>query len=224
MTNDNNILGIYKYIYNKEFDILDIFFKKVAPSYSQEIAPGIYGYFTRDTDELIGYSIMDYSSRDKNQLNTQLPVQINFDDVDKKLNTLQEECQNFYSDVVGDSIKNLEEITFLYEMLSNKFNALSDKLDRKTELLYNTLDRKVELLYKRLEGIEISLASTTSSLKFISDTLSKLTLRFTHEKPETQTSHSNTSSYESPLKYFFFLYAGVFSILLVLFIYAVFKF
>lgn len=68
---------IYKY--DKEYDILDIYLGNTTVSFSDEIDVGVYEYYDRDTDELLGVGIEDYKSRDKDNLNKILPFRLNFE-------------------------------------------------------------------------------------------------------------------------------------------------
>jgi hypothetical protein len=72
-----------KYIYNKEFDILDVFIEKVSPSFSEENYYGIYTYYDRETEEIIGVSIVDYKKRDKEFIKKYLPFNLDFEYIDK---------------------------------------------------------------------------------------------------------------------------------------------
>lgn len=74
-----------KYIYNKEFDILDVFIEKVSPSFSEENYYGIYTYYDRATEEIIGVSIMDYKKRNKEFIKKYLPFNLDFEYIDKNV-------------------------------------------------------------------------------------------------------------------------------------------
>lgn len=71
--------------YNKQYDILEVFIKDVVPAISDEIYYGIYDFYDRKTDELIGFSIMDYTKRDKKYLKKLLPFNLNFDYIDNNI-------------------------------------------------------------------------------------------------------------------------------------------
>lgn len=73
------------YRYDKEFDILDVFIEKIQPTTSDEIYYGIYNYYNRDSDEIIGLSIMDYKKRNKKYIKSLLPFELNFDYINEKI-------------------------------------------------------------------------------------------------------------------------------------------
>lgn len=74
-----------KYIYNKEYDILDVFIERVSPSFAEENYYGIYTYYDRKTGEVIGFSIMDYKKRDKEFIKECLPFNIDFKYIDENI-------------------------------------------------------------------------------------------------------------------------------------------
>ncbi|WP_297430608.1 hypothetical protein [Clostridium sp.] len=66
------------YKYNEKYDILDVYIDKIVPVISDEIYTGVYDYFDENTEELVGISIMDYTTRNKEFLKNILPFDINF--------------------------------------------------------------------------------------------------------------------------------------------------
>lgn len=66
------------YNYDEYEDILDVYTCIPEPVISDEISSGIYCYYSRKTDELIGVSIMNYTLRDRKHINDILPFNISF--------------------------------------------------------------------------------------------------------------------------------------------------
>lgn len=76
-------LLVYKY--DSEYDILDVFIEKIVPSVSDEIDDGIYSHYDRKTNQFVGISIMDYTTKDTSRLYDLIPLDIDFKDINKKL-------------------------------------------------------------------------------------------------------------------------------------------
>jgi uncharacterized protein YuzE len=67
--------------YDIKNDVMYISFGEPAPSYSEELADGVYVRYDMTTDELSGLTILDFSKR-SNELNSiQFPVEISFDEI-----------------------------------------------------------------------------------------------------------------------------------------------
>lgn len=69
-----------KIYYDEEGDYLEIFVKKGAPSYGEDIASGITIFKDEETDEVIGMGILNFrkKARNFNDLEINLPFEINF--------------------------------------------------------------------------------------------------------------------------------------------------
>jgi hypothetical protein len=169
--------GVFKYIYNQEFDILDVFIKKVVPSYSEEIYDGVYLYRNRETNDVVGFSIMDYSKRDKNAINEHLPIQLNFEYIDSHLIGRNEKTET-----ESEFLKNFEEkiavieggIVALYDQVSRKHDLINDKVDKK----YDSLSKRLETISDVFnDQIRTQINSVTNKLGIISNNLEKLSYK-----------------------------------------------
>lgn len=69
---------LLQYSYDKNTDIMEVFIEKSRPSFSDELYSGVYVYIDRNSEEIIGVSIMDYTKRNKNYISKMLPFDINF--------------------------------------------------------------------------------------------------------------------------------------------------
>jgi hypothetical protein len=74
-----------KYIYNKEYDVLDIFIEEISPAFADENYYGVYTYYDRKTDEIIGASIMNYKKRNKEFIKKYLPFNVDFNYIDRNI-------------------------------------------------------------------------------------------------------------------------------------------
>ncbi len=66
--------------YDEEGDYLEIFIKKGASSYGEEVASGITIFRDEETDEVIGIGILNFRKKAKNldEIELNLPFEINF--------------------------------------------------------------------------------------------------------------------------------------------------
>ncbi len=72
--------GQMKIYYDEEGDYLEIFIKKGAPNYGEDIASGITIFRDEQTDEIIGIGILNFRKKARNfdELELNLPFEINF--------------------------------------------------------------------------------------------------------------------------------------------------
>jgi hypothetical protein len=74
-----------KFKYDDEHDVLHLFFGESKVSSVDELAPGIFVRFADDDDSITGAIIMDYRARNKKQLQNIIPVNVNFNSIDRIL-------------------------------------------------------------------------------------------------------------------------------------------
>ena len=72
--------GKMKIYYDEEGDYLEIFIKKGAPNYGEDIASGITIFKDEKTDEIIGIGILNFRKKARNfdDLELNLPFEVNF--------------------------------------------------------------------------------------------------------------------------------------------------
>jgi|TARA_Y100000034_G_scaffold51026_1_gene62775 hypothetical protein len=72
--------GKMKIYYDEEGDYLEIFIKKGAPSYGEDINSGITIFKEEETDEIIGIGILNFRKKARNfdELDLDLPFEVNF--------------------------------------------------------------------------------------------------------------------------------------------------
>lgn len=72
--------GQMKIYYDEEGDYLEIFIKKGAPNYGEDIASGITIFRDEKTDEIIGIGILNFRKKARNfeDLELNLPFEVNF--------------------------------------------------------------------------------------------------------------------------------------------------
>lgn len=206
--------GVFKYIYNQEFDILDVFIEKVIPSYSEEISDGVYVYRNRGTNDIVGFSIMDYSKRDKNAINKHLPIQLDFEYIDSHLSggKVKSEAECTFLEDFEEKISVIESgIYALYNQVSKKYDLINDKVDRK----YDLINKKLETINDVLnDHVRIPINSITTKLGIISNNLEKLSYEIKSmnnkiDKLININSVSKNNNYDFPLKLVSYLYIGV---------------
>ncbi|SDG61793.1 hypothetical protein SAMN04244560_02649 [Thermoanaerobacter thermohydrosulfuricus] len=206
--------GVFKYIYNQEFDILDVFIKKVEPSYSEEIYDGVYVYRNRGTNDIIGFSIMDYSKRDKNVINKHLPIQLDFEYINSHLigGKVKAETENEFLEDLKETITVIESgIVALYDQVSKKHDLINDKVDRK----YDLINKKLETINDVLnDHVRIPINSVTNKLGIISNNIEKLSYEIKSmnnkiDKLININFASKNNGSDSILKSVFYLYVGV---------------
>jgi len=169
--------GVFKYIYNQEFDILDVFIKKVVPSYSEEIYNGVYVYRNRETNDVVGFSIMDYSKRDKNVINEHLPIQLDFEYIDSHLigkKVKDETKSEFLKDLKETTAFIKHGIVVLYDQINKTYDLINDKTDRK----YDLINKKLETINDVFnDHIRTQINSVTNKLGIISNYMEKLSYK-----------------------------------------------
>ncbi|QDI90370.1 DUF2283 domain-containing protein [Salicibibacter halophilus] len=73
--------------YDRDHDVLHITIGRPMISYAEEPSPGIYIRYAEEDDTLTGIVIMDYKKRPHTSIQNMLPISINFDDIDKKIDS-----------------------------------------------------------------------------------------------------------------------------------------
>lgn len=213
--------GVFKYIYNQEFDILDVFIKKVVPSYSEEIYNGVYVYRNRETNDVVGFSIMDYSKRDKNVINEHLPIQLDFEYIDSHLigKKVKDEAESeFLKDLKETTAFIKHGIVVLYDQINKTYDLINDKVDRK----YDLINKKLETINDVLnDHVRIPINSVTNKLGIISNNIEKLSYEIKSmnnkiDKLININFASKNNGSDSILKSVFYLYVGVVSALVII--------
>ena len=74
-----------RFMYNKEFDILDIFIDNIVSSFSEENYYGVYVRYDYITNEIVGLSINDYTKRNRDFIQKYLPFNLDFNYIDKNV-------------------------------------------------------------------------------------------------------------------------------------------
>ena len=74
------------YVYNKSFDILNIYIIKNIVAVSEEIESGVYLHFDVKDDTIVGITIEDYKLRkDWEKINDSLPIRLDFNYINSKI-------------------------------------------------------------------------------------------------------------------------------------------
>lgn len=71
--------------YDNVHDVLYVYFGDSRVSYEDETAPGVFLRLSEDEDEITGFIIMDYKKKDEEVLRKNIPLNINFSDINKQI-------------------------------------------------------------------------------------------------------------------------------------------
>lgn len=83
---DLQVLNDIKLNYDKEHDILYIYFGEPRISYDEEMAPGIFVRYSEKDDAVTGLIVMDYKKKNKHNIQKHIPININFNNINDLIN------------------------------------------------------------------------------------------------------------------------------------------